>query len=173
MCRPSCRSRFPSACARATIRSAVGNGGARTLAAQLDNQGTLDVDLRLVRELVLDARQEPAIDVLARLAPLLMALPSSVLGRMIIRQTATQDLQASNVPGVAHQVYLAGARITHAYAFGPLPGCGAMITMTSHNGTGCLGVNVDPAAVTHPARLTACLREGFGEILGSHSANGL
>ena len=129
--------------------------------------------MRLVRELVLDARQEPAIDVLARLAPLLMALPSSVLGRLIIRQTATQDLQASNVPGVAHPVYLAGARITHAYAFGPLPGCGAMITMTSHNGTGCLGVNVDPAAVTHPARLTACLREGFGEILGSHSANGL
>lgn len=121
--------------------------------------------VRLIREFVLSARDEPAIDVLSRLSPLLMTLPAAALSKMIFRQTASQDLQASNVPGIGHPVYLAGARVIQAFPFGPLPGCGAMIAMTSHDGTCCVGINVDPAAVTDPARLAICLREGFDEIL--------
>ncbi|MGH8455889.1 MAG: wax ester/triacylglycerol synthase domain-containing protein [Stenotrophobium sp.] len=121
--------------------------------------------MRQIREFVLSARTEPAIDVLSRFSPVLMNLPGPALSRMIFRQTASQDLQASNVPGISHPVYLAGAQVTHAFPFGPLPGCGAMIAMTSHSGNCCVGVNVDPAAVTDPAHLAICLSEGFDEVL--------
>jgi hypothetical protein len=121
--------------------------------------------VRLIREFVLQARGEPAIDVLSKLSPLMMTLPPALLSKVIFQQTATQDLQASNVPGISHPVYLAGARVTHGFPFGPLPGCGAMIAMTSHGGNACIGINVDPAAVTDPARLAECLREGFDEII--------
>ena len=40
------------------------------------------------------------------------------------------DVPGSSVPGV-HR----GSRITHMYPFGPLPGCAAMITLLSHDGT--------------------------------------
>ena len=38
------------------------------------------------------------------------------------------------------------------YPFGPLPGCAAMITLISHDGTCCIGINTDTAAVTDPGR---------------------
>jgi hypothetical protein len=78
--------------------------------------------------------------------------------------TAANDVQASNVPGVAHPVYIAGSRITRMYPFGPLPGCAAMITLISHDGTCCIGLNVDPAAVTQPGVLVAGLRAGLDEV---------
>ena len=77
-------------------------------------------------------------------------LPGPVLGAMSSRMTSANDVQASNVPGVAHPVYIAGARITRMYPFGPLPGCAAMLTLISHDGTCCIGVNTDPAAVADP-----------------------
>jgi hypothetical protein len=62
-------------------------------------------------------------------------------------------------------VYIAGARVTHMYPFGPLPGCAAMIVLVSHDGTCCVGANVDPAAVTDTDLFATCLREGFDEVL--------
>ena len=83
--------------------------------------------------------------------------------------TSANDVQASNVPGVPHPVYIAGARITRMYPFGPLPGCAAMITLISHDGTCCIGINTDPAAVTEPDVLVEGLRAGLAEVtaLGS------
>lgn len=121
--------------------------------------------IRLVREFVLEARAEPAIDALSVLAPALNRLPTQVLVRLIRQYTRGHDLQASNVPGIAHPVYLAGARITHMFPFGPLPGCAAMAALVSHNGTCCVGVNLDAAAVTEPDVFAECLRAGFDEVL--------
>lgn len=38
--------------------------------------------------------------------------------------------------------------------------------MVSHNGTCCIGVNLDPSAVTDPEAFARCLRAGFDEVLG-------
>ena len=92
-------------------------------------------------------------------------LPASVLGAVSGRLTSANDVQASNLPGVAHPVYIAGSRITHMYPFGPLPGCAAMITLISHNGTCCIGINTDPAAITAPDVLVAGLRAGLDEVV--------
>ena len=40
-----------------------------------------------------------------------------------------------------------------------------MITMVSHGDTCCVGVNVDPAAVTQVELFGECLIGGFAEVL--------
>jgi WS/DGAT C-terminal domain len=87
------------------------------------------------------------------------------VARVLASLTSSNDAQVSNVPGIPYPVYLAGARITRMYPFGPLPGCAAMITLLSHDGTCCIGINTDAAAITDPALFLTCLREGIEEIL--------
>ena len=85
--------------------------------------------------------------------------------RIMLSLGRDNDLQASNVPGVPHETYLAGAKVERFYPFGPLPGCAAMVTMVSHAGTCGIGVNVDPAAVTQPDAFLGCLVDGMDEVL--------
>lgn len=122
--------------------------------------------VRKVREFVLSAREDAAQDAMAILAPLLYRLPTALLVQLVGQAAKGHDLQASNVPGIGHPVYLAGARITHMFPFGPLGGSAAMASMVSHNGTCCIGVNLDPSAVTDPEAFARCLRAGFDEVLG-------
>jgi diacylglycerol O-acyltransferase / wax synthase len=109
-----------------------------------------------------------ALDGLGLLAPALARLPGSLISQLAGGLTKANDLQASNVPGIRDEVYLAGARIERMYGFGPLPGCAAMITLMTHGSTCCVGVNVDPAAVTDPERFGRCLETGFAEVLALH-----
>jgi HAD superfamily hydrolase (TIGR01490 family) len=121
--------------------------------------------IRRVRAFVLDARAGTAVDAVGLLAPALALLPGPVVGAVSGRMTSANDVQASNVPGVSHPVYIAGSRITRMYPFGPLPGCAAMITLISHDGTCCIGVNVDQAAVTAPDVLLDGLQAGLDEVV--------
>jgi hypothetical protein len=74
-------------------------------------------------------------------------------------------VQASNLPGVTEPVYVAGSRIERMYPFGPLPGCAVMITLISHEGQCCIGVNLDSAAVSDPDGLVADLQAGIDEVV--------
>jgi WS/DGAT/MGAT family acyltransferase len=151
-------------------------GGNRFAGARIAGPiGTADPRdrIRLIRERVLEARDEPALDFMAMLSPLLSRIPSPVLTRMTERVTSSIDLQASNIPGLARPAYIAGARITRMYPFGPAPGSAVMVTMISHDGLCCIGVNADHAAIPDPERFTDCLREGFDEVLAlaGHTLN--
>jgi hypothetical protein len=121
--------------------------------------------IQAVRRFVLQARANASVDAVGLLGPVLAWLPGPVLGAMSSRMTAANDVQASNVPGVPHPVYIAGARITRMYPFGPLPGCAAMLTLISLDGTCCIGINSDPAAVTRPDVLLDGLRDGLAEVV--------
>jgi hypothetical protein len=101
----------------------------------------------------------------AALAPALGWLPAPVVGLVSGRLTSTNDVQVSSIPGVPYPVYIAGSRITHMYPFGPLPGCAAMITLISHDGECCIGINTDTSAVTDPGRLADDLRAGLDEVV--------
>jgi hypothetical protein len=137
--------------------------GARFAAPMAESDPAVRV--QAVREFVLTARAETASDAVSLLAPALGWLPAPVLGAVSGRLTSANDVQVSNVPGIPHPVYIAGSRITRMYPFGPLPGCAAMITLISHDGTCCIGINVDPAAVARPQVLVECLQEGLDEVV--------
>jgi WS/DGAT/MGAT family acyltransferase len=133
------------------------------------------VRIAAVREFVLNARAEPAIDALGLAAPALNRLPLPLVTRWYVAQTTKLDLQASNVAGIPYTVYMAGARIERVYPFGPLPGCAVMATLISHDGTCCIGFNCDAAAVTEPEIFFACQQESLDEVLalGERSAVGV
>ncbi len=121
-----------------------------------------------VRQFVLGARAASATTadtVPAALAPVIGWLPAPVVSTISGRLTSTNDVQVSSIPGVPFPVYIAGSRITHMYPFGPLPGCAAMITLISHNGDCCIGINTDTLAVTDPGRLTDDIRAGLDEVV--------
>jgi WS/DGAT/MGAT family acyltransferase len=117
-----------------------------------------------IRERVLNAREEPALDFMGILAPVLARVPPRVLTSLSERVTRTVDLQASNIPGLARPAYIAGARITRMYPFGPVPGSAVMVTLISHDGMCCIGVNADGRAIPDTARFLDCLRSGFDEV---------
>src|SRR5690606_4323497 len=65
--------------------------------------------MQLVREQVLTAVAEPAINILGAIAPVLSKLPSAMLGTLSASAAAI-DVQASNVPGHPEPPFIAGAR---------------------------------------------------------------
>ena len=127
------------------------------------------VRIRRIRELVLEARQEPAIDAFNHLAPVAVRLPPWVLSSAA-GTSAVPDLQVSNVPGSPVPLYLVGAEVLKLFPFGPLPGPAAMITVHSYVRTCYVGINLDPAAITEPELFLQCLQEGVDEVLALRSA---
>ena len=83
------------------------------------------------------------------------------------------DFVASNVPGFTFPVYLAGAEVAGLFPFGPTIGAAINATLLSYDGTCCVGVTIDTAAVPDGDVLMTCLADGFEEVLdlgGEHSA---
>ena len=78
--------------------------------------------------------------------------------------TRSIDLQASNIAGLARPAYVAGARITRMFPFGPVPGGAVMVTMVSHEGICCIGINADAAAIPDVDAFARCIRGGFDEV---------
>jgi WS/DGAT/MGAT family acyltransferase len=125
-----------------------------------------------IRAQLLAAKSEPAFDTIALMSPALARLPGTLSAPLAASMTTSNDLQATLVPGTrkGHDLYLAGARVQRAYPYAPLPGCPAMISMVAHGDVGCVGVNLDPAAITEPEVFTHCLIDGFAEVLSLHPA---
>ena len=121
--------------------------------------------IEIIREFVITARAEPAIGFLNLVAPALRRLPTAAIIELAAGMTNVSDVQASNIPGMGHPVYLAGARVTGIYPLGPRPGVAAMIAMISYDGTCCIGLNVDPDVISDLEVFETCLREGFDEVL--------
>ncbi len=107
------------------------------------------------------ARYEEALPLSDAVAGVLNLLPSGVVGAMLKHV----DFVASDVPGVPVPLYLAGARISGSYAFGPTTGAALNVTLFSYGGTCCIGCNIDTDAVPDPDVLMDCLRQGFDEVL--------
>jgi WS/DGAT/MGAT family acyltransferase len=110
-------------------------------------------------------RAEPAVAMTEQLATVLNLLPRRAATALMGSMFKGADLVTSNVPGAPFPLYLGGAEIEHLYAFGPLSGTAVNVTLMSHAGSCCVGVNVDVAAIPDPDRLRAHLRGGFAEVL--------
>ena len=77
------------------------------------------------------------------------------------RASLRRRIRRSPVP-----IFVAGAHVDRIYPFGPLPGIPVMTVLLSHCGTACVGITLDPAAVTDPDLFVECVRQGFDEVTG-------
>ncbi|MDL5154397.1 wax ester/triacylglycerol synthase domain-containing protein [Actinomycetospora termitidis] len=134
------------------------------LAGRIDEKDPAARMARIAAD-VARGRAEPAADDVGLVSPLLSRLPGSVIAAVAGGITKGNDLQASNVPGIREEVFLAGARVERVYPYAPRPGCAAMITMLTHGEVCCVGANIDPAAITDRELFGRCLVEGFVEVL--------
>ncbi len=153
-----------------SLRAAEDASGGGNAIASARLAGPIDVTdpvarMGIIGEQVRAAREEPAMNNLNVLGPVLARLPAAALATAIGNMTKANDLQASNVPGAREDVYLAGARVERMYGYGPLPGCPAMITLVTHGQIACVGVNYDAAAFTEGALFMDALCAGFDEVL--------
>jgi hypothetical protein len=110
-------------------------------------------------------QDEPAIALTDALAGVLNQLPTTVSTALFGSMLKGADFVTSNVPGAPIPLYAAGAELERMYAFGPLSGAAVNITLLSHCGTACIGVNVDAVAVPDLESFLRAQREGFDEIL--------
>lgn len=120
--------------------------------------------MQRIRAQVTQRREEPALDMIGSVAPVLSVLPSSLLEAMTSSVIAS-DVQASNVPFYPGDTYIAGAKVLRHYGLGPLPGVAMMVVLISRGGCCTVTVRYDRAAVRDEGLFVRCLTEGFDEIL--------
>ncbi|OBI17666.1 MULTISPECIES: wax ester/triacylglycerol synthase family O-acyltransferase [unclassified Mycobacterium] len=128
--------------------------------------GTVDPVSRMkkIRAQMTQRRDEPAMNIIGSVAPLLSVLPTAVL-EGITGSVIGSDVQASNVPVYPGDTYIAGAKVLRQYGIGPLPGVAMMVVLISRGGWCTITVRYDRAAVRNEPLFAQCLLEGFDEIL--------
>ena len=120
--------------------------------------------MRKIRAQMTPRREEPAMDIVGSIAPLLSILPAPLL-ESVTGSVIASDVQASNVPVYPGDTYIAGAKILRQYGIGPLPGVAMMVVLISRGGYCTVTVRYDRAAVRDEELFARCLLEGFDEIL--------
>ncbi|WP_031746312.1 WS/DGAT domain-containing protein, partial [Mycobacterium tuberculosis] len=128
--------------------------------------GTIDPVARMkkIRAQMTQRRDEPAMNIIGSIAPVLSVLPTAVL-EGITGSVIGSDVQASNVPVYPGDTYLAGAKILRQYGIGPLPGVAMMVVLISRGGWCTVTVRYDRASVRNDELFAQCLQAGFDEIL--------
>jgi len=125
--------------------------------------------IRAIAPLCRVARDERSLRFTGPIAGALNLLPRGAIGGMLKHV----DFVATDIPGFGFPVYLAGARMERYVAFGPTVGAAVNFALLSYNGTCCVGISMDPAAVPDPGVFIECARAGFDEVLalgGPHEA---
>src|SRR5918995_3564272 len=90
-------------------------------------------------------------------------------GRGAVVQSQTVDTAVSLVVGMRRRPSLAGVPVEATYPFGPRLGAALNVTALPMGDQLHLGVNIDPAAVTHPAVLMASMRRAFAALVGART----
>jgi diacylglycerol O-acyltransferase / wax synthase len=121
--------------------------------------------MRALGELARAARDEPAVALTDALALVLNQLPTRVTTAFFGAMLKGSDFVTSNVPGSPFPLYVAGAELERLYPFGPLSGTAANVTLLSHCGTCCIGINTDTLAIPDPADFAKSVEAGFSEVL--------
>ena len=110
-------------------------------------------------------RDEPAVALTEALAGVLNQLPTTVTTAVFGSMLKGADFVTSNVPGAPFPIYAGGAELERMYAFSPLAGAAVNVTLLSHCGTCCIGVNVDAVAIPDRDVLMNALERSFADVI--------
>jgi hypothetical protein len=119
-----------------------------------------------VRDALGTARDDALLHAVDGLAGVAARFPTSVLVPLSRSQARSLDFAASNLRASAVPLFLAGAAIEATYPLGPRAGTALNVTLVSYCGTMCIGLNVDPAAVTDMPLFMTCLDDAFAALIG-------
>lgn len=120
--------------------------------------------MKRIRSQMTQRREEPAMDLIGSIAPLLSVFPTPVLEKMT-DSVVSADVQASNVAFYPGTTYIAGAKVLRHYGLGPLPGVAMMVVLMSRGGECTITVRYDRAAIRDEKLFAECLVQGFDEVL--------
>ncbi len=121
--------------------------------------------IKAMHERVLRVRQEPALDIMNKVTPLMNLAPSPLVAAAISGLNAGATLTTSSWQGLPFETYWAGARFERMFVFGPLPGTSMCAALCTHEGVCCIGVNVDGDVFPDTEVLWECLQAGLDEVL--------
>jgi WS/DGAT/MGAT family acyltransferase len=121
--------------------------------------------IRAIGERTRALRDEPAIGLTQPIAAVLNRLPRRVATLLFGSMLKGADFVTSNVPGAPFPMYVCGAEVERLYAFAPLSGTAANITLLSHCGTCCIGINTDARAIPDTKRFKNSIDAGLQEVL--------
>lgn len=110
-------------------------------------------------------RAEPAIGLTEPLAGVLNRLPRRAATALFGSMLKGADFATSNVPGSPFPLYLCGTLVEGLYAFAPLSGSAANITLLSHCGRCCIGINTDARAIPDIDEFSDAIAAGLDEVL--------
>jgi WS/DGAT/MGAT family acyltransferase len=126
--------------------------------------------VQVVGEKCRELRAEPAVALSPSLAGVLNHLPRRAATFLFGSMLKGADFVTSNVPGSPFPLYLCGSRVDALYAFAPLSGSAANITLLTHCGVCCVGINSDPRAIPDTKRFQKDIRRGLDEVLALSAA---
>ncbi|MCW2526921.1 MAG: hypothetical protein JWM76_1781 [Pseudonocardiales bacterium] len=119
---------------------------------------------QLINTRVRAARDEPALDAVTRLAPVMSRVPLW-LTTTVMGNVGQVELQISNIPGYTQPTYFGDARVTGYFGFGPLAGAAMMVVLNSADGVCHIAFNMDADAIKEPHLMLKCVEEEFAEVL--------
>lgn len=117
--------------------------------------------IRIIHEATAKVRNEKSLRHTEFIAAALRLAPRWYVGSALRKV----DFIASDVPGFAEPIYLAGAAVRMQYAFSPTLGAAFNITLLTCVDECALGINVDTAAIQDVDVFHDCLIAGFDEVL--------
>lgn len=121
--------------------------------------------IRAMHDRVLRVRQEPALDIMNKVTPLMNLAPTPLVAAAISGLNAGATLTTSSWQGLPFETYWAGSRFERMFVFGPLPGTSMCAALCTHEGVCCIGVNVDGDVFPDTDVLWECLQQGLDEVL--------
>jgi WS/DGAT/MGAT family acyltransferase len=121
--------------------------------------------MRELGDLARAVRDEPAVALTDALALVLNQLPTPITTAFFGAMLKGSDFVTSNIPGSSFPLFVAGAELERMYPFGPLSGTAANVTLLSHCGTCCIGINTDTVAIPDAPDFAKSVEAGFSEVL--------
>ena len=128
---------------------------------------TPDERVAVIHATLSDVKGERALGSVETMASWLTLLPSIAVVRAGQHMAGSVDFVCSNVKAAPFDLYMGGALIESNYPIGPLAGTAFNLTTMSYRGSMCMGLVVDPAAVSDPDRLLADIEQAYRDLLGA------
>lgn len=143
-------------------------GGNRFTGAFFSAPASVEDPTERIREMhkrVERVRGEPALDFMNMLTPVMNLAPESAVAAAVQGLNAGATLTTSSWLGVPFDTYFAGTKFERMFVFGPLPGTSMCAALCTHQGTCCIGVNVDGDVFQDTDLLWECLQRGLDQVL--------